>query len=81
MRLHTTRHSRIHTHPDHVVEVDAAGPYACTDCAYVVTAYRQMPACPMCGSASWSAVAARLLHPRQAPRKAASEGEGEPRAA
>lgn len=70
MRLHTTRLSRAHVHPDHPVDVSAAGPYECTDCAYVVTAYRPLAACPMCGGASWSAVAARLLHPRQAPRKA-----------
>lgn len=81
MRLHTTRNSRIHAHLDRAVEANAAGPYACTDCEYVVTAYRQLPACPMCGGASWSVVAGRLLHPRQAPRTPGSDRNGERRVA
>ena len=81
MRLHTTSHSRVHAHTDHAAEVSAAGPYACTNCTYVVTAYRDLPTCPMCGERSWSTVAGRVLHPRQAPGTLATEWHGERRPA
>jgi hypothetical protein len=32
------------------------GEFHCAECGYGVTVYRKLPACPMCGGATWEQV-------------------------
>jgi Zn finger protein HypA/HybF involved in hydrogenase expression len=65
----------IHVHHDRAAGDTAAGRHACADCDYVITVYRALPACPMCGGASWSAVPGKLLRLRRATAPSIDEGD------
>jgi Zn finger protein HypA/HybF involved in hydrogenase expression len=65
----------IHIHGERAAGDAAAGPHACSDCDYVVTVYRALPTCPMCGGDSWSATPGKLLRLRRAPAMPADQDD------
>ena len=73
--------------PDHVVDEPppaeasgvwtvagavCSGDFECRECGYGVSAFRSLPACPMCGGTSWIALAPRLSRQSVAGRPAAA---------